>query len=241
MRQNWIVGFSLFAVSIAFTTFASTAQSALVPWDVRGVSAESAQIANLGKAQDLLDGNTLAHAQVTATFDLLNFDLSGANGASPNFPATSPGFQTNFAEEATAWIKIPAAGAYTFAINHDGGYSLNILGNTSQSTGQGNAKTDFISMTFAQAGAYPVDLIYFQHTGTAQLEFLASPGSYTGYTQTGANFQFVNDVSHGGLAVVTDPGQVAGVTIPEPSALVLLMPTIALLMRRVSRQKMPVR
>ncbi|MDB5291555.1 MAG: Lectin C-type domain protein [Phycisphaerales bacterium] len=227
MHQRRIVGFTSFVLAVAFNAFGGPAAGAVIPWTVRGVSAESAQIANLGKAQDLLDGKTLAHAEVTSTFAVLNFNLSGANvngaaGSTTNFPATSVGYQTNFAEEATAWVQIPAAGTYTFAVGYDGGYRLTIQGNTAQSTGQGHGQIDVLPMTFAQPGAYPVDLVYFEHTGTAELQLFATPGNYSSITAMGANFRLVNDTSNGGLALSSAPGPQSGLTVPEPSSLALV-------------------
>jgi PA14 domain/PEP-CTERM motif len=227
MQQRRIIGFTSFVLAVAFHAVAGPASGAVIPWTVFGASAENAQITSLGKAQDLLDGKTLAHAEVAAMFPLLNFNISGANvngvtGSTSDFPATSPGYQTNFAEEATAFVQIPSGGTYTFAVGYDGGYRLTIEGDTAQSTGQGHGKIDVLPMTFAQAGAYPVDLVYFEHTGTAELQLFATPGTYNSFTAMGANFHLVNDTSNGGLALVTDPGPQSGLAIPEPSSLALV-------------------
>ncbi|MDB5300564.1 MAG: hypothetical protein JWO87_2227 [Phycisphaerales bacterium] len=234
MRQHRIVGFTSFVLAVGFSTLAVPASGAVIPFSVRGVSAESAQITNLAKAQDLLDGKIQSHSDITAVFDVLNFNLSGANAnGTPDFPATSPGYQTNFAEEATAWLRIPTAGAYTFAVSYDDGYRLSITGNTAQSTGQGHVKTDFLPMTFAQPGDYSVDLVYFQHLGSAQLQFFATPGTYSSFTDSGASFRLVNDVSNGGLALVSGPGAQPSAVIPEPSSLMSLgVAALGLLGRR---------
>ena len=89
-----------------------------------------------------------------------------------------------FAIRATATISIATAGTYIFGVKSNGGSRLRI------DTGAGFVTVindDAIHMpsdrfgtaTFAAAGQYALDLVYFNGFGTGEFELFAASGTYT--------------------------------------------------------------
>jgi hypothetical protein len=218
---------------------ASFASAAQIPWTVRGVESSGTGILDIANAEQLLDGQIKSATDVTTNnFDVINFNLPDdkVGGLFPNpaaFPGTSIGHEQNFAEQVTGTIQIPKAGYYTFGVNSDDGFSLTVGSNSMSYPGMRSPAQSYSTFDFAKAGAYSVNLVYFQHTINAELELFASPGKYTAYGQSGSNFRLVGDTAHGGLSLVT-PSTGSG-NVPEPSAAVLLAPFIFGLLRRPRR------
>ena len=139
------------------------------------------------------------------------------------------GTDTNdFVVQATATIMVPTAGAWTFGVNSDDGFSFQVIGATFTSITNGNPNppnpgtgvgTDTMeydaprgagntlgTINFAQAGTYNVRLVYYERAGGAEVELFAAPGSYTAFNN---NFRLVGDVAHGGLSA----GHSGGTTV----------------------------
>ena len=225
------------AIVIAFgacAVFTCSATAATIPWTVRGVESNGTAILDVADANKLLGGQIPASTDVTGHFNVLNFNEPDnvVGGLFPNdspFPGTSVGHEKNFAVNATAYVQIPKAGNYTFGVSSDDGFALTVGSNTMSYPGLRSPGQSYATFDFNKAGAYGVNLVYFQHTVNAEMELFASPGKYTRYGQSGSNFRLVGDTAHGGLALVHS----VGTPIPEPSALGLLLPiTLGLLGRR---------
>ncbi|RYE92757.1 MAG: hypothetical protein EOO75_05940, partial [Myxococcales bacterium] len=106
------------------------------------------------------------------TYDLL-FPWSKSTGGEicqSHQPAT-PVVRDAFGARYTGLINIRTAGLKTFAIGSDDGYQLRI-GGVTISEFQNNRSTalDTRRATFAEAGVYPFQLIYWEQGGTALLE-----------------------------------------------------------------------
>jgi hypothetical protein len=227
------IQFAIFIALMAVTWFTSPARGARVQWDVRSVQSAGTPITNITQAQELLSGVIAASRDVTQDFDFINFNKANPpyRGKFPNdsaFPGTS-GDQTNFAVEAMANIMIPSAGAYTFGVSSDDGFSLKVGSFSSSYPGLRRGAESYATFIFDQPGVYPVDLVFFQHEIAAELELFASPGTFTTFGQKGANFQLIGAAN--GAVVLTNPG--VGSTVPEPSSLaMILLPLSAIFLKR---------
>lgn len=117
------------------------------------------------------------------------------------FPGLTLGSDRNdFVVHAIATITIPAAGAWTFGVNSDDGFSLTI-GGFNMSAPSPRGPTDSIqTFTFPAAGDYPLDFVYYERGGGAEVELFAVQGTTTTWN---SSFRLVGDVANGGLAVLS--------------------------------------
>jgi hypothetical protein len=187
-------------------------------------------------AEELLDGKLTSVTDVTATYAVINFNEPNnvVGNLFPNtvgFPGIPLGGESNFAVEAKGVVNIPTAGAYTFGVSSDDGFSLSIGSFSMAFPGLRSPGQTYSTFLFPTAGKYPVDLVYFQHTINAELELFASPGSFTTYGQKGSNFQLVGNTADGGLALAS-PSVGA---MPEPSGLAMMAPLMLALLVRPRR------
>jgi hypothetical protein len=159
-----------------------------------------------------------------AVFNYLNngwgghFDNSNSPGEYPVLPFT--GYAENYVIEGTAIVTIPQAGAYTFGVNSDDGFRLQITGatttylyNSNSTLGSNEIRYDggrgpgdtYGVFSFPTAGQYAVRMVTFQGGGGAEHEIyvaggdirMADPGGSFDYT----HFHVLGDAAHGGLYV----------------------------------------
>jgi hypothetical protein len=82
------------------------------------------------------------------------------------------------------------------------------------------------TFNFTTAGNYPIDLVYFQAYGQAQVELSASPGSFGSFGATGSNFQLINSTAAGALLLASTP---------EPATAAILGVGAAMMLKRRRR------
>jgi hypothetical protein len=115
------------------------------------------------------------HASIIEFDDLQDnsrglFNINNAWGVTP--PET-------FAARITGFFNIATAGVYTFGINHDDGARLMIDGMASLRASQDGVldnRTTTVTGTFA-AGLHSVEIVYFENSGGASLEFFGKAGN----------------------------------------------------------------
>jgi hypothetical protein len=134
--------------------------------------------------------------------DVINYLNTGGSINFANdrtFPGLSIGADVdNFVLDAYATITIPAAGDWTFGVNSDDGFQLNV-GSFSMSAPAPRGPTDSLqTFNFPTAGTYPIRLVFYEQGGGSECELFAAQGSFTGFN---ASFRLVGDVANGGLAV----------------------------------------
>ncbi|MCD6303797.1 MAG: lamin tail domain-containing protein, partial [Planctomycetes bacterium] len=143
-------------------------------------------IGNISTAKDIIANNSPNFSENAPVINYLN---SGGSGHFTAGETDFPGFTTamdTFVIEAKAYVDIPQAGDWSFGVNSDDGFSLDI------SDGQDSfhmeypnprgAKDTIQTFHFDQAGKYDLDLVYFEAGGSAELELFASPGAYTSFS-----------------------------------------------------------
>ncbi len=166
--------------------------------------------ANIGVCDLSTADSVLANpAQQTAVFTETRSVVNYVNtGSSANFgaDATFPGFTigsdaNNFVLEATGILTIPTSGNWTFGVNSDDGFRVDIGANTFSYPWLRGPGNTFATFNLA-AGEYPMRLVSYECSGGAEVEFFAASGIYSFFN---ASFRLVGDTVNGGLAVKSVP------------------------------------
>lgn len=163
-------------------------------------------IDNLAIAEGVIATPSQQISVVTAFNPTLNFMSTGAEAHyTPNdpFPGMAIGVDdNNFVIEATGKIFIPSAGDWTFGVNSDDGFSLDITGADDfhiEFSGVRGVNDTLGVFSVLEAGVYDVRLVSFERTGAGSMEFFAAPGSHGSFNAT--DFDLVGDFANGGLAL----------------------------------------
>jgi hypothetical protein len=163
-------------------------------------------IDNLAKSETLISTPSQQAAVYSETAPVVNYVNTGA-GAHFAGDRTFPGLTINadvedFVVEAVATVTIPAAGTWSFGVNSDDGFRLNV-GSFTALADLPRGPTDTIqTFNFPAAGDYPLRLVYYERGGGSEVELFAAQGTIGTYT---AAFRLVGDVANGGLQVRSVP------------------------------------
>ncbi|MFM1770306.1 MAG: hypothetical protein RJA22_2835 [Verrucomicrobiota bacterium] len=144
---------------------------------------------------------------------VVNFNDAVGEGHYGNnlpFPGQSTGQAVDdFVLEAVGTITIPTAGAWTFGVNSDDGFRLQIVTNLAVNgtntlqydppRGPGDTLGTFV---FAAPGDYPLRLLFYERGGGAEVELFAVAGVKAAWDTA---FDLVGDTANGGLAVRSQP------------------------------------
>ena len=156
-------------------------------------------------------------AQQTAVYsenrNVINyFNSGGVGNYGSDFPF--PGFDLvtdieDFVVEATGTVTIPTAGIWTFGVNSDDGFRLNVGSFSSSFPDPRGASDTLAQFNFAAPGDYSLRLVFYERGGGSALELFAAKGAQGAWNST--NFRLVGDTGSGGLAVRSLPtGQATG-------------------------------
>ena len=177
---------------------------------VRNIRANGG-VCDLATADAVLADPSRQAAVFTANPTVINYLNTGSDA---NFPegSTFPGFtigvdEDNFVTEAIGVITIPATGYWTFGVNSDDGFRVD-LGANSFSYPSPRGPGDTLATFYLQAGDYPVRLVFYECGGGSEVEFFAAQGSYSSFN---AAFRLVGDPA--GLAVKSLPGSASNTTL----------------------------
>ena len=149
-----------------------------------------------------------AFVESPAVINYLNTGDGAHYGNDRTFPGLVIGVDAdNYVTEATATLTIPTAGDWTFGVNSDDGFSLQI-GDFKMAYPDPRGPGDTLAtFRFAAAGDYALRLVFYECGGGSELELYAAQGSFGGWDST--HFRLVGDTPNGGLAV-TSPAVGAG-------------------------------
>jgi hypothetical protein len=167
----------------------------------------------LAKADTVIVTPSQQSAVYSETAAVFNYVNTGG-GANFGNDRTFPGLTINsdvedFVVEAVATVTIPAAGAWSFGVNSDDGFRLDV-GTFSSSFAAPRGPGDTIqTFNFPSAGDYALRLVYYERGGGAEAELYAAQGTIGSFT--GA-FRLVGDVANGGLQVRSVPVSGSGGT-----------------------------
>ncbi|MDZ4778889.1 MAG: lamin tail domain-containing protein, partial [Planctomycetia bacterium] len=169
-------------------------------------------VSTLSEAETLLVTPSQQASVVTQVTAVVNFLETGGTGNFSSdlaFPGSAVGNDTDhFITESVGTVTIPAAGQWTFGVNSDDGFKLQVGNFTTQCDCLRGASDTLQTFNFPAAGKYPIRLLFFERDGGGAVELFAAPGAHGSFN---ASFDLVGATSAGGLAVETDPGGGAGV------------------------------
>jgi len=166
------------------------------------------QVPDLGTAEAVTADPALQASVVIAHPSTINYLNTGAGahfaGDVP-FPSTQIGTDVNdFVVLVTGSVVIPAAGPWTFGVNSDDGFSLELSRQPHVFTssfpsprGPGDTLAVF---NIPEPGAYALRLVFYERGGGSELELFAAAGSLASFTSA---FRLVGDTASGGLPVAS--------------------------------------
>ena len=148
----------------------------------------------------------------SAPADIIDFYNTGGAGHYDNnnpFPGLEVGVDVNnYVVVVLATVTIPSAGQWTFGVNSDDGFRLDIVGHgqsyrIEHPNPRGPGDTLGV-LNATEPGDYDLRLLFYECGGGSGLELYAAPGSRSSWSST---FRLVGDTAAGGLAVYSDIGQ----------------------------------
>jgi hypothetical protein len=167
-------------------------------------------VVSLGAATTVLQNPGLQGRALTVSSSTINYvgaSTGGNYGSDLPFPGDSSvsDDREDFILEITGIITIPQTGFWTFGVNSDDGFSLEI-GDFSVSFPNPRGPSDTLQQfQFNQAGDYPLRLVYYERGGGACLELFAASGALAEAGWNGNDFFLVGDENPLGLSVSSEP------------------------------------
>ncbi|MCX7872576.1 MAG: CotH kinase family protein, partial [Verrucomicrobiae bacterium] len=163
---------------------------------------------SLSKALSVITNTAYQSYYYEAYSPYINFYNTDSEGHYVNnltFPGLTIGVGVDdFVVEVRGIITIPTAGNYSFGVNSDDGFGMQI-GPFEMSYPDPRSPADSISsFFFPQAGQYQLYLVFYERGGGAGLEIFAAPGVHSAWN---SNFKLIGDTANGGLTVVAVPPQ----------------------------------
>lgn len=167
----------------------------------------SVQVDSLTAAENVLDNPAQQSRVVRDKADVIDYFNTGERGnfrADQAFPGISFGDVDDFVVLVEGTILIPAAGAWSFGVNSDDGFGLELSdGNQtfrmSHPTPRGPADTIQV-FNIPRAGPWDLSLVFYERGGGAELELFAAQGNHPSFNSR--DFALVGDVAGGGLALL---------------------------------------
>jgi len=141
--------------------------------------------------------------ETAPVINYLNSGGAGHFGSDSPFPSTTIGQDANdFVVLVTANILIPTAGEWTFGVNSDDGFGLELTREphafAMSYPGTRGASDTLGVFDIPEAGVYSVRLVSFERGGGSSLEFFAAAGNHSSFN---GNFALVGDTANGGLGL----------------------------------------
>lgn len=170
-------------------------------------AATGIQVGGLDQAFQVITNPTMQAWVNTAITPVINFLNTGGSANFAN-DLTFPGLVINtdaddFVVDATALITIPGPGPYTFGVNSDDGFILQIGPfQTAFPAPRGPGDT-LATFNFPAGGKYPLRLVFYERGGGSELELFAAQGTYGAFNAS--VFRLVGDTANGGLPAETPP------------------------------------
>ncbi len=164
----------------------------------------SATIGHIDTAESVLNGvNALDH--LTAIRPVVNFVGGGDDARFDNgMPTLHGGDQSDYALRATGTLIIPTSGVWTFHVNSDDGFRLRLNGQVVMQHPDPRGPADTFGTRTLAAGAYALELTFYEQGGGDEVELSAAAGSHTSFSAS--LFRLIGDTANGGLAILTSPG-----------------------------------
>ena len=164
-------------------------------------------VSSLATAEAVIDDPATQSSVTSETAVVVNYLNTGSSAHYGNdrpFPGTTIGTDANdFVLLVTGHVIIPTAGPWTFGVNSDDGFSLELSREPdlfeSSYPGQRGASDTLAAFNITEPGAYKLRLVMYERAGGSELELFAAQGSFTAWNS--GSFRLVGDTANGGLAV----------------------------------------
>jgi hypothetical protein len=160
------------------------------------------EVSHIEIAINVINTPALQGRVVTETAPYINYvDSQGGGNFENNRPF--PGSQISTAEDdfvivAKTDLVIPRSGKWTFGVNSDDGCRLRIGDAIVIYDPDPHAPQDNFGTLDMEAGLYPLELIYYERGGGAELELFAAEGEHSRFN---SNFKLIGDSKNGGLSL----------------------------------------
>jgi hypothetical protein len=159
----------------------------------------------LTAAEAVLSDPSTQTEVVSETAPIINYFNTGNEGHYVNnnpFPGTTIGTDIeDFVVLVTGMVLIPEADQWTFGVNSDDGFGLELTNGTDvfnssfpNTRGPGDTLATF---NITQAGLYDLRLVFFERGGGSELELFAARGNFAAFDS--GSFDLVGDTANGGL------------------------------------------
>lgn len=162
-------------------------------------------VCSLQTALDVLNNPAQQIAVFTENAPVINY-LNTSSSAHFGSDATFPGLgigqdQDNFLTYAKATITIPSAGEWTFGVNSDDGFALQIGGHYGEYPNPRGPGDTFMTFYFDNPGDYDLNFVFYECGGGAEVELFAAQGPHSSFNASA--FKLAG--APGGLAVRSLP------------------------------------
>ena len=162
-------------------------------------------VGSLTAAEAVLSDPSSQTEVVTETASLINYFNTGDEGHYVNnnpFPGTTIGTDIeDFVVLVTGMVLIPEADEWTFGVNSDDGFGLELTNGTDVFTSSypdPRGPDDTLAVfNIIQPGLYDLRLVFYEHGGGSELELFAARGNFTTFDPV--SFDLVGDTANGGL------------------------------------------
>ena len=166
-------------------------------------------VANLSTAESVISNPSYRSAVAAETASVINYLDNGGNGnfgGDHPFPGITIGSGVDdFAVLVTGRVLIPQSGDWTFGVNSDDGFGLELTNGTHTLTfsypDPRAARDTLATFNIPEWGLYELRLVFYERGGNSELELFAAQGSYSSFDPT--RFRLVGDVANGGLYVLS--------------------------------------
>lgn len=176
-------------------------------------------VENLGIARDVLTTPSMRSNTVLTTASVVNYMGNGGGGnfgAEFAFPTQTVGEDIDdFVVQAAGTITIPATGDWTFGVNSDDGFGVQLERNGTvfyfEYPAPRGASDTLATFNIPEAGDWNVSLVMYERGGGASAEFFAAQGAHGSFNAVA--FHLVGDDAAGGLAVQAPLGAGSAIVV----------------------------
>ncbi len=191
----------------------------MIPGFATRVYKANISVTSVGSAESVISSPSKQQAVYQANDPIVDYYNTGGHGHTTEGEYAFPGLEmgvdaSNFAVEVTGVLTIPTAGEWTFIVNSDEGFSLDLQeqgGDASLFMQYWSLRTPADSVGVLHVttpGTYDLRLVTFEASGGAEVELWAAEGNHEAWNET--DFFLVGDTDAGSLTVQSEV--VAGLT-----------------------------
>jgi hypothetical protein len=166
-------------------------------------------VGDLDTAELVISNPSYQSTVASETSPVINYFNTGGEGHYGNdnpFPSTTIGDDVeDFVVLVTGKILIPQSGDWSFGVNSDDGFGVELTDGTNVMTfsypSPRSPSDTIVTFNMPNWGFYDVRLVFYERGGGSGLEFFAAQGRYSSFDAS--RFRLLGDVTKGGLYVMS--------------------------------------